>query len=148
MYFGTKFSCKKSVIEQRIFTISCFVTELRSRKVFKRAHCLALASSLQSFWHQNLASGFAVGKHERVVLRSACLLLQCFGIALPYQTFCSALSCKGFGARVFHSLSLSAFVNGLFFVQSACLGYAEALNSSVLFWFRAPQHASESATFT
>ena len=122
--------------------------ELRLRKVCSRAHCLARASSLQSFWHQNLASGFAVGNHERVVLRSACFLLQCFGIALPDQTLCSALSCKEFGARVFHPLSWFAFVNGLFFVQSACLGYAEALNSSVSFWFRAPLHASEFATFT
>ena len=122
--------------------------ELRPRKVCRRAHCLARASSLQSFWHQNLASGFAFGKHERVVLRSACFLLQCFGIALPDQTFCSALSCEEFSARVFHPLSLFAFVNGLFFVQSACLGKAEALNASGSTWFSAPQHASEPATFT
>ena len=136
------------MVEQRIFTNSCSVMESRPRKVCRRAHCLARASSLQSFWHQNLASGFAVGKHERVVLRPACFLLQCFGIALPDQTFCSALSCKELGARVFHPLSWFAFENGLFFVQSACLGHAEALKSSVSFWFRAPQHAPESAAFT
>ena len=122
--------------------------ELRPRKVCRRVHCLAQASSLQSFWHQNLASGFAIGKHEHVVLRSACFLLQCFGIALPGQTFCSALSCKESGARVFYPPSWFAYVNGLSFVQSACLGKAEALNSSVSFWFCAPQHASEAATFT